>query len=76
MDLTCRNLLWSEGNPPCLLDWEHAGFYPRFFEKCSQEILARSVDGNIVASMDLSDAEEEQASLVLEAFANDMRYVL
>lgn len=76
LDFTCRNILWKEGRPPCLLDWKWAGFYPRFFERCSHDIVGREVDGNVVADMHLSHAEQVQHELIMRAFANDMRFCL
>lgn len=74
LDFTCRNVLWIDGQPPCLLDWACAGFYPRFFEKLSLDIVGQSEDGRVIADMPLSDAEMEQYWLVATAFANEMRY--
>ena len=75
-DLTCRNILWDEEQPPCLVDWASAGFYPRIFEKFCHHILGRPEDGNVVANIHLSDAENVQYWLIAKAFANDMRYCL
>jgi hypothetical protein len=29
LDFFLRNILWAKGQPPCLLDWASAGFFPR-----------------------------------------------
>lgn len=76
LDFTCRNILRSEGQPPCLLDWACAGFYPRFFEKLCQDIIGQPEDGNVAADMRLSNIESVQYWLTAKAFANDMRYCL
>jgi len=76
LDFTCRNILWKEGRPPCLLDWAWAGFYPRFFEKCSHDVVGRAEDGNVINDMNLSNAEDVQYQLIMKAFANDMRFCL
>lgn len=76
LDLTCRNMLWIEGQPPCLLDWACAGFYPRFFEKLSLDIIGQPEDGTAIVEMHLSNSESEQYWLTATAFANEMRYCL
>ena len=76
LDFSCPNILWEEGKPPCLLDWGWAGYYPRFFEKRSHDIVGRAEDGNIVADKQLSKTEHVQSQLLLKAWGNDMHFCL
>lgn len=76
LDLTCRNILWQPGKPPCVLDWGWAGFYPRLFEKCCQILVGREEDGETISKMQLSTAEEVQVELVLRAWHNQQRFCL
>lgn len=76
LDLTCRNILWQPGKPPCVLDWGWAGFYPRFFEKCSHILVGREGDGDTILNMPLSAAEEGQVGLILRTWYNQQRFCL
>lgn len=75
LDLFPRNILWQTGEPPCVLDWLSAGFWPRIFERCSHVI----VDDNsvpAVTGMPLSSTDCEQVALVVKAWQNTQRYNL
>lgn len=79
-DVAPRNILWLEDGSICLLDWKSAGFYPRILEVCMQRINV-GMDGHfnelLLASMErLTDKEEAQAQLVLQAYSNGIRYYL
>ena len=80
LDVAPRNILWLEDGSICLLDWKSAGFYPRLLEVCMQRINVE-MDGHfnelLLASMErLTDKEEAQAQLVLQAYSNGMKYYL
>jgi serine/threonine protein kinase len=80
LDIAPRNILWGPGDSVCLLDWASAGYYPRFFEFCSQKVIWGK-EGNfnqlVLDSMDiLTDNESTQAKLVLRAWKNFQTYYL
>ena len=65
LDIAPRNSLLLEDGSLCLLDWESAGFYPRYFEHCGQQI-GKDVRFNrlLLESMEnLTDEEKLQADL-------------
>ena len=78
LDIAPRNILWLEDNSLCLLDWESAGFYPRFFETSQQRyIYGKDGDFNrlLLESMEaLTEKEEADSILVLNATFNMIRY--
>ena len=80
LDIAPRNILWQRDGSICLLDWECAGFYPRILEVCAQRIISgRDGDFNSILleyMADLTKEEEVQASLILRAYGNNLRYRL
>lgn len=75
LDLFPRNILWFTGQPPCVLDWASAGYYPRIFEACSQRIRT-GLENGCVLNIPIPEDEQEQASLILKAWGNAQRYHL
>lgn len=80
LDIAPRNILWLDDNSFCLVDWESAGFYPRFFEICVQRVNYRK-DGDfnrlLLESMEgLNEKEEADAMLILQACNHMMRFHL
>lgn len=76
LDLFPRNILWLDGQPPCVLDWASAGFYPRLFERCSQLISQQPEENEVILKQGLSQFESLQVSLVLRAWWNNVKYCL
>ncbi len=80
LDVAPRNILWQEDGTICLLDWECAGFYPRILEVCAQRIILGK-DGEFNRILleympDLTEEEEVQAKLIMQAYSNAQRYHL
>ncbi|MCJ1437623.1 hypothetical protein MMC27_007010 [Xylographa pallens] len=80
LDIALRNILFLADGSICLLDWQSAGFYPRLFEVCELRIMLGK-EGNfsklLLDHMErLSDIEEEQASVMLQAWHNQQMYHL
>lgn len=44
LDIAPRNLLQRDDGSLCLLDWATAGFYPWYFEVCSQRLVVPQCD--------------------------------
>ena len=80
LDIAPRNILLLDDGSFCLLDWESAGFYPRFFEFCAQSFLDHhdeEFSRRFLESMEqLTEAEEEQRRFVSIACGNSLRYNL
>jgi aminoglycoside phosphotransferase (APT) family kinase protein len=76
LDLFPRNILWLPDQPPCVLDWASAGFYPRIFEACSQLIRKRLEKGGLVLDIPIPEDETERVSLILRAWQNAQRFHL
>ncbi len=80
LDVAPRNILWQSNGIICLLDWECAGFYPRVLEVCAQRIqLGKDGDFNRILlghMADLTEEEEVQAKLIMQAYSNGQRYHL
>lgn len=83
LDLTRRNIILCPDGSFCLLDWEHAGFYPAIFEtycilftrqhdyKFSQELL------DAFADLSTSRTEDEDVLKMLDRiYRNNLRYSL
>jgi hypothetical protein len=80
LDVAPRNILWGDGEAPCLIDWASAGYYPRVFEFCIQLIM-EGKDGRfnrllLDAMTKLECVESEQIAPVLQAWSNMQRYQL
>lgn len=80
LDVAPRNILWRDGEAPCLVDWASAGYYPRVFESCAQLIVERK-DGRfnrllLDAMPKLECRESEQIAPVLQAWSNMQKYQL
>lgn len=78
LDVAPRNILWQEDGTICLLDWECAGFYPRILEVCAQRIIF-GMDGEFNRILleympGLTEDEEVQAKLIMQAYSNEQRY--
>lgn len=82
----CRRnikLMDDDNNTICLLDWGHAGFFPRFFEAAAASCMN---DKNTTYTVSLREAMEETArltvgeqecvNLLLKARAASLRYIL
>lgn len=80
LDIAPRNILWLEDDSFCLLDWESAGFYPRFFETCVQRVnYMKDGDFNrlLLESMEgLNEKEETDTTLILQACNHMTRFHL
>ena len=80
LDIAPRNIIWPDNGSLYLLDWESAGFYPRFFEVCSQRInLGKNGDFQrlLLESIGrLTEEEDAQADLILRAFSNGQKFYL
>lgn len=80
LDIAPRNILLLDDGSMCLLDWESAGFYPRFFEYNAQWIswtADRDFSELLLKSMKQMTKEEEvQAKSVSIAWGNSLRYTL
>ncbi|KAJ9622148.1 hypothetical protein H2204_011655 [Knufia peltigerae] len=76
LDLFPRNILWLDGQPPCVLDWATAGFYPRLFERCSQLCTQRPELNEVVLDQPVSKSEALQVELVLQASWHEVKYCL
>ena len=80
LDIAPRNILWQEDGSICLLDWEYAGFYPRILEICVQLIIfGRDGDFNRILLQHMprmTEEEERQAKLIMQAYHNGQRYHL
>ena len=80
LDVSPRNILWQEDGSICLLDWECAGYYPRVLEVCAQRIIfGKDGDFNRILlehMADLTEEEEVQAELIMQAYSNGQKYHL
>ncbi|PGH27218.1 hypothetical protein AJ80_01175 [Polytolypa hystricis UAMH7299] len=82
LDLCRRNIKLMEDNSIFLLDWGHAGFFPRFFEAATiSRINDNSAYGNslhkaIMKEATLTEGEQECVKLLLRARAASLRYIL
>jgi len=78
LDLAPRNILWLNDGSICFLDWESAGFYPRFFEVCLLKIKEGSCKDYVATLMKrmkpLTDEEEAQMLLLIRSFYNGIKY--
>ncbi|KAM5494315.1 hypothetical protein MaudMau93_000331, partial [Microsporum audouinii] len=81
LDLCRRNIKLMEDNSICLLDWGHAGFFPRFFEvaavSCMNDNAAygKSLYNAITKETKLAGDEQECVRLLLKARAASLRYI-
>ncbi|KAI9888493.1 MAG: hypothetical protein M1814_006884 [Vezdaea aestivalis] len=78
LDVAPRNIIWKEGEAPCLIDWASTGYYPRLFEFCVQSIV-EDRDGRfhillLNAMTELRSLEARQIKPVLQAWSNMQRY--
>ncbi|KIW81698.1 hypothetical protein Z517_04724 [Fonsecaea pedrosoi CBS 271.37] len=74
LDLFLRNILWAQGQPPCVLDWATAGFFPRMFERCSHLIKPEPASWQVVLNVQISPDEDYQCGLIMKAWRNDQRF--
>lgn len=83
LNLHPKSFLWKEGEPPCLLNWAFAGFYPRSFEICQQirnQYLNGPVFGNfhrllLDAIADMESNEPEQITPTMRAYMNTIAFL-
>lgn len=73
LDLFPRNVLWLENQPPCILDWTSAGFYPRIFERCSQLITQQPEENKVILDECIPESQLAQVDLVIKAWWNSIR---
>lgn len=81
-DFSCRNVLLMKDDSICLLDWDSAGFFPRFYEMAAiscyndspayRDGLMQAVSDAINPSVDEKDCIE----LLMRARAASLRYTL
>ncbi|KAF2164402.1 hypothetical protein M409DRAFT_56671 [Zasmidium cellare ATCC 36951] len=69
-DVAPRNIIWSKDGIPTLLDWAHAGIYPRSFERATLSLNTQQgtkVDfsDSLAELLPLSEEEEAQVQQVL-----------
>ena len=76
LDLFPRNIIWAKDQPPCVLDWASAGFFPRILERCSHLIKPQAENWPVVLNIPISEAEEFQCGLIMKAWSNNERYSL
>ena len=76
LDFFPRNILWEPGEPPCLLDWLTAGYWPPIFERCSHMILGDCKSNPAVSREPVGDTEHAQIDLIMTAWSNVQRYAL
>jgi hypothetical protein len=86
LDLTRRNIIMCPDGSFCLLDWEHAGFYPKVFETyCllfvrqndydfSQELLEALE--NLSQKVENQDELERHVKMLDRVYRNNLRYCL
>lgn len=80
LDIAPRNILWEDGQPPCMIDWASAGYYPRFFEFCAQRMI-EGKEGQfntllLNAMTKLERVQFLQITPLLRAWSNIQRYYL
>lgn len=78
LDISLRNLLWLQDGAVALIDWESAGFYPRFFERAAIQVNTQ-VEPQFSWSLlyrfpPLSIDEENQFNLLLQSWAYIQRF--
>lgn len=82
LDLCRRKIKLMGDNSMCLLDWGHAGFFPRSFEAAAASCVnddatyGKSLLQSITEIARLSDAEQACVDLLLRAGAASLRYLL
>lgn len=76
LDLFPRNILWLSDQPPCILDWASAGYYPRIFEACSQLIRTRLEQSGGVLQIPIPECDTGRVSLILKAWGNAQKFHL
>jgi hypothetical protein len=76
LDLFPRNILWLSDQPPCVLDWASAGYYPRIFEACSQLIRTRLEQSGGVLQIPIPDYDTNRVSLIIKAWENAQKFHL
>lgn len=82
LDLCRRNIKVMDDNTISLLDWGHAGFFPRFFEAAAVSCINDDAGYGdrlreaIMKEARLTDGEEECVKLLLRARAASLRYIL
>ena len=82
MDLTRRNVIVTENDSICLLDWDSAGFFPRFYEAAAIQCYNDSAaywDGlleDVNAAVRHTDEENDCIALIMKARAASLRYML
>jgi Choline/ethanolamine kinase len=86
LDLVRRNIIMLPEGSFCLLDWEHAGFYPRVFEtyclrfirqhdySFSQELLEAFEQFSL--KVENRDKLEHQIKMLDRVYRNNLRYCL
>jgi len=78
LDLAPRNILWLKDGSICLLDWESAGFYPRFFEVSLLKMMEYShgtYETTLMERMErLTEKEEAQMLLLMRSFYSGIKY--
>ncbi|KAM5485845.1 hypothetical protein MaudMau93_005289 [Microsporum audouinii] len=80
MDLCRRNIILMEDRSICLLDWGHAGFFPRFYEiaaiKCSNDHYSMSLFEATTKTIALTEEELRCMDLVIKARDASLRWSL
>ncbi|KAL9124097.1 MAG: hypothetical protein Q9217_006538 [Psora testacea] len=76
MDFFPRNILWEANQPPCLLDWLTAGYWPRIFERCSHLIVEGYESNCVIINTSVTGPELAQIDLILKAWRNIQWYSL
>ncbi|OKL55251.1 hypothetical protein UA08_09469 [Talaromyces atroroseus] len=83
MDLVRRNMILGEDRKSiCLLDWAHAGFYPRFYELATLSCMSpydepyeKPLIAAVESMMQLTDDEKRDMKLVHYARAATLRWI-
>lgn len=79
LDIAPRNILVSEDESLCLIDWATAGFYPRLFERVVLRLNIKQKDdwnARLIDQLDMLDEDEtSQAQLLEQAYYLGQRYM-
>ncbi|KAK4499622.1 hypothetical protein PRZ48_010140 [Zasmidium cellare] len=80
-DIAPRNIIWDKDGIPVLLDWAHAGIYPRSFERAALHLNTQQgteVDftDSVAELLPLSEEEGPQIQKVLLGWFNGHRFYM
>jgi thiamine kinase-like enzyme len=82
LDLSRRNIILPQNNsnPPAVVDWMSAGFYPRSFELYMLSLQHELVEGDfykiLLERLSVSPATQQQIELISEVWSNAKKFHL